>query len=257
MRITVLVENTAVGEELGAEHGLSLFIETDRYNILFDMGQSDLFEKNAKLLEIDLSKVDFAVLSHGHYDHGGGLEHFLRINERAPIYLSPHAFEEHYHGKKRYIGLDPSLKKEKRLNFVENTTEILPQITLFPRLEKQEIPILSGGLTRKEEDVFLEEDFRHEQYMMIEEKGKRVLFSGCSHRGVLNICKEFCPDILIGGFHFSKLGLDERLEQMTEELSQLPIRYYTCHCTGKKQYEFMKQRMYHLSYLAVGDILKV
>ena len=78
MKITVLTENTisknieeSLAEKLKAEHGLSLFIETENHKILFDMGQTNLFLKNAKNLNINLEDVDFAVLSHGHYDHGG------------------------------------------------------------------------------------------------------------------------------------------------------------------------------------------
>ena len=68
-----------------SEHGLSLFIETEEHKILFDMGQSDAFIKNALSLGIDIAKVDIAVISHGHYDHGGGLRYFLELNRSAPI----------------------------------------------------------------------------------------------------------------------------------------------------------------------------
>jgi 7,8-dihydropterin-6-yl-methyl-4-(beta-D-ribofuranosyl)aminobenzene 5'-phosphate synthase len=83
MKISVLCENTTKKENILSEHGLSLFIETEKHKILFDMGQSDAFLKNAKTLGIDLSTVDIAILSHGHYDHGGGLRAFLEYNEKA------------------------------------------------------------------------------------------------------------------------------------------------------------------------------
>ena len=60
-----------------------------------------------RLWGVDLAAVDLAVLSHGHYDHGGGLARFLELNSTAPVYLNEHAFEPHYHGAERYIGLDP------------------------------------------------------------------------------------------------------------------------------------------------------
>ena len=82
MKITVLLENTSTQSNLTAEHGLSLLIETKPHIILFDMGQSDAFAKNAERLGIDLALVDTAILSHGHYDHGGGLKAFLRSEER-------------------------------------------------------------------------------------------------------------------------------------------------------------------------------
>ena len=88
MKITCLLENTASRSDVTPEHGLSLWIETKRHRILFDTGQTDLFAKNADVLQIDLSKADFAVLSHGHYDHGGGLFTFLSKNKTAPVFTS-------------------------------------------------------------------------------------------------------------------------------------------------------------------------
>ena len=72
MIIKVLSENTAASDEFGCEHGLSLYVETGKHRLLFDTGASDLFAKNAARLGVELSAVDTAVLSHGHYDHGGG-----------------------------------------------------------------------------------------------------------------------------------------------------------------------------------------
>ena len=95
MKITVLTENTACRESLACEHGLSLYIETGCHKILFDAGQSGAFADNAEALGIDLSAVDFAVLSHGHYDHGNGLVRFLEINGTAPIYLRRDTFGFH------------------------------------------------------------------------------------------------------------------------------------------------------------------
>ena len=86
MKITALLENTASDCCMMTEHGLSLYIEAQGKKILFDMGQTDLFYKNALTLGIDLAEVDIAILSHGHYDHGGGLEKFLEINKKAPVY---------------------------------------------------------------------------------------------------------------------------------------------------------------------------
>ena len=108
MKITALVENIPA-HGLPAEHGLSLFVETNGIRFLFDMGQTDLFARNAEALGIDLDTADFAVLSHGHYDHGGGLETFLSLNSHAPVYLSRYAFEPHYNGTEKYIGLDPEV----------------------------------------------------------------------------------------------------------------------------------------------------
>lgn len=91
VKIYTLAENTAFNSKFASEHGLSLYIETDSHKILFDSGQTDVFIKNAALLGVDLSKIDIAILSHGHYDHGGGFERFLEINQTASIYINENA----------------------------------------------------------------------------------------------------------------------------------------------------------------------
>ena len=105
MRITALLENTSACG-LPVEHGLSLFVEMENgCRFMFDMGQTGLFARNAETLGIDLNIADFAVLSHGHYDHGGGLATFLRLNDHAPVYMSRHAFEPHFNGTEKYLAL--------------------------------------------------------------------------------------------------------------------------------------------------------
>lgn len=258
MKITALLENTTKRSDLSAEHGLSLYIETTDHKILFDMGQTDLFLVNATVLGIDLSAVDLAVLSHGHYDHGGGLAKFLEINRTAPVYLSRYAFGPHYHGTEKYIGLDTSLAGSDRLVFTEDDTVLDTGITLFSCSQKKQKHDLGNfGLTRLENGSFVPEDFRHEQYLLLEENKKRVLFSGCSHRGIMDIADWFRPDVLIGGFHFSKLPLDEALKSYAEYLDGFPTEYYTCHCTGEKQFQYMKNYMCRLHGLSCGETIYV
>ncbi|MGB2988117.1 MAG: MBL fold metallo-hydrolase, partial [Phycisphaerae bacterium] len=108
LRITVLVENTVGARGLTAEHGLALWIEADGMNILFDTGQGPALTVNAKALGIDLRKTDAVVLSHGHYDHTGGLDRVLGDLERAAVYVHPQAFEAKFgrrgDGTASYIG---------------------------------------------------------------------------------------------------------------------------------------------------------
>ena len=96
MKITALVENTTNNPALGTQHGLSFYIEANGRKILFDMGEDDLFLRNAEKLGIDISAVDLAIISHGHSDHGGGLGAFLSHNENAPVYLNRRAFGHYY-----------------------------------------------------------------------------------------------------------------------------------------------------------------
>lgn len=258
MKITTLVENTTSNENLSCEHGLSLYIETDNHKILFDMGQTDMFAENAQKLSIDLSQVDIAILSHGHYDHGGGLKKFLEINQKAPVYINKYAFKPYYNGTEKYIGLDKVLRNNNRIVFTDGVSEIAEGLTLYSCNEREKYYDLgSFGLNKKLNDEFIPDDFLHEQYLCVEENGKKVLISGCSHKGILNIVEWFEPDVLIGGFHFSKLPLDETLVEYAKVLDSFDTEYYTCHCTGVEQYQFMKQHMKRLSYLATGKILYI
>ena len=254
MKITSLLENTTCRDDMHIEHGLSLYVETAHHKILFDMGQTDLFAQNAKNLGISLTEVDYAVLSHGHYDHGGGLAAFLSENDTAPVFVHRDAFLPHYNGVQKYIGLDTSLACHPRLVFTEDTCKIADGLTLFS-CNQNDRPHSFGafGLTERVGDAFIDDDFRHEQYLLIEENGKRVLISGCSHKGILDIVTWFSPDVLIGGFHFSKLPTDDTLTSAANALAAHPTEYYTCHCTGEAQYRFMKQSMPRLHYLACGE----
>ncbi len=257
MKITTLVENTTKDEKFECEHGLSLYIETQKHKILFDMGQTDLFLENAKKMNIDLSKVDIAVLSHGHYDHGGGLEKFLEINSKAKVYLSRYAFEPHFNGEK-YIGLDLKLKDSKRLVFVDDELKIADGLTLYSCNDKErEFELGSFGLSAVSGEKVIPDPFLHEHYLLIENGSKRVLLSGCSHKGILNIAGWFKPDVLIGGFHFSKLPLDKKLKAYAEYLNLFDTDFYTYHCTGGAQYEFMKKYMPRLNYLSTSEEIEL
>lgn len=257
MKITALIENTSACD-LPTEHGLSLFVETAEVKFLFDMGQTDLFARNAETLGIDLTTVDFAVLSHGHYDHGGGLKTFLALNDHAPVYMSRFAFEPHYNGTEKYIGLNQDLKTSNRLIYVDEDMRITESIMVYGCHNAQKVMNFgSCGLNMIQDGRMTEDDFRHEQYLLVEENGNRILFSGCSHRGILNIMRWFRPDILIGGFHLSKLPLDETLAGYAKALNAYPTVFYTGHCTGTAQYQFMKERMKNLHYLSAGESIVI
>ena len=227
IQITALVENTSADPRLGAEHGLSLYIETGAHHILFDMGQTALYAANARALGVDLAGVDLAVLSHGHYDHGGGLAHFLAANPGAPVYLSRYAFEPHYHGSTKKIGLEPALAQNLRLRFTGETTPLGDGLTLYAcNARPRRHDLGSFGLTTVRDGAFVAEDFRHEQYLLIEQAGKRVLISGCFHKGILDLVEWFRPDVLVGGFHFSKLPLDETLAGYARALDRSGTVFY-------------------------------
>lgn len=256
MKIVTLVENTACREDLAAEHGLSLYIEAAGRRILFDMGQGRAFAENAEKLGIDLSRVDLAILSHGHYDHGGGLETFLKINGKAPVYLSRFAFEKHYNAIGKNIGLEPT--ESDRLIFTEDFLDLGQGMCLRSGNEYGHQPE-SYGLTVEQDGLLVAEDFRHEQYLLIQEKGKTVCVSGCSHKGILQIVGWFRPDVLVGGFHFKAVQPEDPfLLEAAKGLMAISAVYYTGHCTGQAQYEKMKTVMgERLFVISTGTVLEI
>lgn len=242
MRVTVLMENAAARPGLTAEHGLSLYVEACGRRILFDAGQTEAFADNAAALGVDLGQVDLAILSHGHYDHAGGLQRFLRENDHAPVYVHRDAFEPHWHGTEKDIGVDPALENSARVVKVSGQVDLGCGMTLTDcnRLPMAWPPAF-GGLQVKRNGQLLADDFRHEQYLLIREEERLIALSGCSHKGAMNILEWLAPDVLIGGFHFVKLDPSgDELAAAARELARRSCLCYTGHCTGDAQFAVLK-----------------
>lgn len=257
MKVVMLLENLSADDSLAAEHGLSLYIETDRHHILFDTGQSDAFARNAELLGIDLRQVDMAVISHGHYDHTGGLTRFLEINDRAPVYIHRLAAERHRASDGREIGM-AQLPNSDRIVLTDDMLKLDDGLCLCTCNEKKRIyDAHSDGLLMFRNGLPIQDDFRHEQYLCIREHGKLTVVSGCSHKGVLNILHWLTPDVFIGGFHFMSLNTTgdgfKELNSAAAVMSDFKTVLHTCHCTGSKQFDILKKKLGdRLHYLAGG-----
>lgn len=264
MKIYVLMENTTKKEDMLTEHGLSLYIETENHKILFDTGQSENFAINAERMGIDLSLVDIAFLSHGHYDHGGGLMKFFELNNRAKVYANKDIFVPHFNGVERYIGLDRELRKYlDRFALIENDLKIDNELEICTCNENERCyASYSAGLNMLKQGTLLLDDFSHEQYLLIHEGEKTVLLSGCSHKGILNIMTWMKADVVIGGFHLMNIlpgeeGIGE-LKMVADTLDLYPVQYYTGHCTGEIQYEILKGYMNdRIEYLDTGMTVQI
>ena len=266
MKITILLENTACQPQLFAAHGLSIYLETEFGNVLVDTGPADEFIRNARLLEISLKDVDFCVISHGHDDHGGGLHEFLKLNSKAPVYISRHGFEPHFAGA-RQIGLDRSLETHPQIRLTQKNCKINDHLQLLSEIRGNRLmPAANAGLLDSNgPDAFL-----HEQVLLAEEKGRLLLLGGCAHTGIVNILDEVhsvCgryPDVVISGFHLAAGGrgqcmADEQyLDALSEALLKTGAMFYTCHCTGPVAFAGLKSRMEdHLEALSTGAQLTI
>lgn len=264
MKITTLVDNYVASGKMGAEHGLSLYIEInenpvlnqEKLNILFDTGQSDLFYHNAKHLGIDLSQTDLLIISHGHYDHTGGLAKFLEINDKATVYIRKEAFWHKMHNGK-YIGIPNKEKLLQKDNPAKNRfiltksifTPISPLLSIISTPNKSltsanNFSIKHDGKTEPAEDLFCDE-----QYLAFQIDGKTSLVTGCSHKGIIDIISDTQHITgnkvieVIGGLHTSKHSAKE-IRELSQKMASTHVKYiHTGHCTGIEQYAMLKESL--------------
>lgn len=268
MRIVMLAENTSAKPGIACEHGVSMFIETEKHRLMMDFGASGLFLENAAKLGVEPAEADLGILSHGHYDHGGGLEAFFGVNSKAPVYVQRRAFEPHWalngDAPKRYIGLDERLCASERIIPVEGITVIDEEITLFDGVTGREY-FSETNLSLLGED-FEPDSFEHEQNLVLTTPtGRLVLISGCAHNGAVNIMRRFvelfgrAPDNFIGGFHLSSPGdgmdtCSEMAAGVAESLKQYDTMYHSCHCTGLPAFGVLKNILGDkIEYFAAGE----
>lgn len=273
MKITVLMENTACDDALCTEHGLSLYIETLGKKILFDMGMSDKFIQNANSIGIDATDVDFAILSHGHFDHGGGISAFLADNNSAPLYIRKMAFDTHLADNPsgiKDIGIDATLLPNKQFIFTGETQELGEGLSLFSLVPAYE-PIYASSGTQREilDGEIVADRFHHEQNLVICENNKYTLIAGCAHSGIYNILTHFhklfgrYPDVVIGGFHLMIPSLqkslpDEIIDNLADKLNTHDTKYYTCHCTGSYAFDRLKTILQgKIDYISTGSIIQI
>ena len=261
MKITTLIENhSRERDDLHTEHGLSLYIETDSKNILFDTGQSGNFIDNAKDLDVDLKGLDYVIISHGHYDHSGGLERLIKeINPNIKLYLGNGFFNRKYRlsgeDDYRYIGNffdEEFLKKNNTLiKYVdENITNITESLSIFTNFNRNE------EFENTNQDMYLKEDGEYKKDLFLDEiaigiktaKGL-VVIVGCSHVGIVNILETIIERTgmniyaLIGGTHLVQED-DDKINKVIEYLKEKKIKVIgACHCTGKQGETMISQQL--------------
>ena len=247
LRITVLSENTAGGSNLLAEHGLALWIERNQRRFLFDTGQGLVLGWNARVLNIDLDTVDAVILSHGHYDHTGGLPQVLSEHRTTPIYAHPAAFGSKFsvrpNSKTRDIGIPSdaasAVRAHARVISVMGPTDLGEGLYLtgpIPRLNDFEDV---GGPFYRDAEGRVPDDLIDDQALYHDGADGVVVILGCAHSGVVNTLdyvrkltggKPFRA--VIGGMHLVS-AKPERVDRTIHALRDYDVATLApMHCTG-------------------------
>ncbi|ARN57062.1 MBL fold metallo-hydrolase [Sedimentisphaera salicampi] len=258
MKITILVDNNSA-EPLGSEHGLSMFLEAGGSKVLFDAGKTELLADNAEKLGVDLSSPDYIVLSHGHYDHTGGLAYALSKAKNAKLYCHEGLLKERYSLKSfgaRSVGAQKeareaieNLPSERKIWYEQpltipggfNITGTVPRITAFEDT--------GGNYYLDREGRYLDE-LEDDISLWVETPRGLVIVLGCCHSGIVNTIRRIQDiseknkiDTVVGGMHLIHAD-EERLRGTVEDLRQMDIkRILPCHCTGDYAAEYLKNNL--------------
>jgi 7,8-dihydropterin-6-yl-methyl-4-(beta-D-ribofuranosyl)aminobenzene 5'-phosphate synthase len=259
MHLTSLIEDTPGGAPgLVPQHGLSLLLKVRDTTVLFDMGQDGTFIGNAGYLGIDLKNVDIGILSHGHYDHGGGLAAFLRYNNHAPVYLKAGADEALYARdlpRYRFIGLehDMLITNAERFIWIGTDTGLSPGLMLITDIRKPE-PLPKGNRTLliQRQEIFEPDPFLHELFLVVEEEDGISIITGCGHSGILNMvhtARARYPGrpikAVVGGFHLTDRDTPpEEVRSIGKTLKSAGCgRVITGHCTGTRAKSILREEL--------------
>ncbi len=247
LKITILSENHTYNSKLLSEHGFSCLIELRKKRYLFDTGLSALFIRNSQEINVNIVSLDGIIISHGHYDHMGGLMPYLE-NFKAKIYASPGIFNERYSKKIRLHPIGAPFSQEEFeksgavFKFVEKPLKLdegvfltgpIPRLTPFEEVDDPFIIKTDKGLVA--------DQVMDEQAMVISGDKGLVIITGCGHPGLINIinyAKEITGesniDLIIGGFHLRNISTD-RFKQTINMLEKNQVNtLIPLHCTGQK-----------------------
>jgi 7,8-dihydropterin-6-yl-methyl-4-(beta-D-ribofuranosyl)aminobenzene 5'-phosphate synthase len=260
LRITVLADNYVVALNVLGEHGLSMLIEADNRRILFDTGQGRVLLDNAEALGVNLAELDAVVLSHGHYDHTGGLAALLQECSPSAVFLHPAAIQPKYaQGERpisRQIGMPEDSRQaldaiRERITWTESATEVVPGVWCTG-----EIPRLAGR-HQATAGFFLDgeqltpDPLADDQALVIETPEGLVVIAGCAHSGIVNTLDRVCTlrgrgevYALVGGFHLGR-ATRAQLDASVYAIGCRNCRVLApCHCTGLAAHAHLRARFH-------------
>jgi 7,8-dihydropterin-6-yl-methyl-4-(beta-D-ribofuranosyl)aminobenzene 5'-phosphate synthase len=260
IKVSILLENDSIDSSIFLpDHGLAMSIVYNEKNILLDVGGSNLFVHNAKLMNIDLEKIDYAVLTPAHYEHTRGLKYFLDLNKTAPVYIMDKICNKYYMKFSEFkipIGMKLNKKYFSRITEIKDDTKLEENVFFLKNIiHKYPLPTFDELLYKQEGGELIRDTFDHEGIFVIEDNNELVIFSPCSTNGVLNIISSVMEKIphkrirsYVGGLHLINIvnhvhETNGYLDKLIEKFKKIDTIFYTGHCTGNYAFDYMNKKL--------------
>ncbi|MGI6452053.1 MAG: MBL fold metallo-hydrolase [Syntrophomonadaceae bacterium] len=246
--ITILVENTTPVAPLIGEYGFSALVTVDEHTILFDTGSNQALFTNSAILGEKIGDADAVVISHGHFDHTGGLVPYLQKYGPKPVFAHPHLFAVRPKplgkNRERQIGCPYSesqiIEAGGQLTYVDNFFELYQDVYITGEIPRKSVFEDAGGDFKMMVNGSLQEDIIiDDMALIVNHPEGLIIVSGCAHAGIINTISYACEKTgnskvlaVIGGTHLVGAS-QERIAKTIDALKKYdPDKVIVSHCTG-------------------------